>query len=70
MKFRGSYQDLQDKILLTGLYGEWRDIGNQKQFRTDEGAVVNWWQTTGTITVQGKPSATSALKRHVARWTS
>lgn len=58
---------LQDKVLVTGVYGEWLDLGCQKQFRTDEGAVVNWWQTTGTITVQGKRAATSTLKRRVAR---
>lgn len=51
--FRGSYQDLQDKVLLTGVGGQWKDLGNQKQYRAETGAVLNWWGSSKTISFQG-----------------
>ncbi len=53
LKFSGTYAELQDEVMLTGIAGEWRDLGNHKQFRADTGAVLNWWQSTGTISFQG-----------------
>jgi hypothetical protein len=53
MNFLGTYAELQDEVKLTGVYGEWRDLGNRKQYRSDGGAILNWWQSTGTIRVQG-----------------
>ena len=44
---------LQDEVKLTGIAGEWRDLENHKQFPADTGAVLNWWQSTGTISFQG-----------------
>jgi predicted nucleotide-binding protein len=53
-KFRGTYKDLQDKVLLTGINGEWREINNgQKQYKTEHGATLNWWETSKTIQFQG-----------------
>ncbi len=60
-KFRGSYQELQDMVLMTGVMGEWIDMGNHKQYREDNGAILNWWESTKTITMQGKHSATVKL---------
>jgi hypothetical protein len=48
-KFRGTYQDLQHRISLTGIAGEWEDHGIHKQYRADSGAIINYWETTGTI---------------------
>ena len=53
LKFTGSYGQLQDEVKQIGI-GEWRDLGNQKQFRSDTGAILNWWQSTGTISFQGR----------------
>lgn len=53
MTFSGTYAELQDAVLLTGIYGEWRNLGNHKQFRADSGAILNWWQSTGSILFQG-----------------
>jgi hypothetical protein len=49
----GTYAELKDKILLTGVYGEWRDLGNLKQYRTETGAILNWWESSKTIIFQG-----------------
>jgi hypothetical protein len=53
LKFSGAYAKLQDEVKLTGIYGKWRDLGNHKQFRDDSGAILNWSQSTGTISFQG-----------------
>lgn len=52
-KFTKSYQDLQDRVLLTGIDGEWKDIGNQKQYKAVNGAVLNWWESSKTLQFQG-----------------
>ena len=61
-KFRGTYVELQDKVLLTGIYGEWINMGNHKQFRSEDGGVLNFWELTKTITFQGTLSAATKLE--------
>lgn len=54
LKFSGGYAKLEKYVSRTGLPGQWRDLKyGQKQFRTNKGGVLNWWETTGTITFQG-----------------
>jgi len=49
---------MQKYVSRTGLAGKWRDLKyGQKQYRTDKGGVLNWWETTGTITFQGLKTA-------------
>ena len=67
MKFSGTYAELRDNVLLTGIAGEWRDLGNHKQFRADTGAVLNWWQSTGTITFQGPGLAAEEFEAKLSR---
>ena len=61
-RFRGTYAELQDQVLLTGIFGEWRDLANHKQFRADDGAILNWWESTGTISLQGPHLAAEELE--------
>ena len=62
-KFKGDFEDLHKLVVQTGTPGFWRELPNgQIQFRSVCGAVLNWWPTTGTITVQGKPVAVDELK--------
>ena len=46
MKFYGYYEQLQNKLALTGIGGVWRDLDNQKQYVANTGAILNWWQST------------------------
>jgi len=63
LKFRGSYCELKECVLLTGFDGEWHDLKNHhKQYRTNDGGILNWWETTGTITFQGQESAAKQLE--------
>jgi hypothetical protein len=42
----------------TGVTGQWRELKNgHKQFRTKGGAILNWWESTGTIQFQGRDPA-------------
>jgi hypothetical protein len=51
-------------VARTCLAGGWRDLKcGQKQYRTDDGGILNWWQSTGTIAFQGEPSAARELER-------
>ena len=62
-KFRGTYQDLQDKVLLTGINGEWKELNNgQKQYKTEDGATLNWWETSKTIQFQGSDDVKSEFE--------
>jgi hypothetical protein len=64
LQFRGNYERLQKCVARTCLAGGWRDLQNgQKQYRTDDGGILNWWQSTGTIAFQGEPSAARELER-------
>lgn len=53
-KFNGTFKDLKDKILLTGINGRWKELSNgQKQYKTETGIALNWWETSKTISIQG-----------------
>ena len=54
LKFLGDYGELKRCVSRTEMDGKWRDLKyGQKQFRTDDGGVLNWWETTKTVTFQG-----------------
>ena len=58
LKFQGNYNKLKQAVTRTGLGGFWRKLKHgQKQYRTDDGGILNWWETTGTITFQGHDAA-------------
>jgi len=54
LKFLGSYAKLKKCVSRTEMDGEWRELKyGHKQFRTDDGGILNWWETTKTVTFQG-----------------
>jgi hypothetical protein len=57
----GPYQELQDIVLLAGIYGYWNDFESRKEMRTETGAVLSWWPKKGTIYIQGNPQARAVL---------
>jgi hypothetical protein len=61
-KIPETYAELKHRVLLTGIHGGWRDLGNQKQYRAKNGAILNWWDSTGTITFQGQGLAAKKLE--------
>jgi hypothetical protein len=53
---------VRDLVALTGIDGEWTEIGNHCQFRADNGAILNYWKSTGTVNFQGPGLAAEEFK--------
>jgi hypothetical protein len=53
---------VRNLVLLTGVNGEWTEIGNHCQFRAKTGAILNFWRSTGTINFQGPGLAAEEFK--------
>ncbi len=67
IRFTGAYQDLQDRLKSLSGNGEWHDLNeNQKQFRHRNGAILNWYPSTGTINFQGPAESRPPLESAVA----
>ncbi|AVV35666.1 cytidine deaminase [Halomonas sp. SF2003] len=63
-KFTGSYEDLARK--LASIPGEWDEAQkNKKVFRAQSG-IMNWYETTGTISFQGKEDGRAWLESKVS----
>lgn len=62
MKFKGTREELSAKIQALGYQVEIIDCGASTQFRTLDGAVVNWFPSTGTINYQGDKDALIKIK--------
>lgn len=65
-KFPGTYAELQDHVSRTGIRGVWRDRGNHKQYRAKNGAILNFWESTKTVTFEGRNSAAKKLEAALA----
>lgn len=64
LKFRGNYAKIKECVSRTGFDGQWRDLQNGgRQYRTDDGGVLNWWKRSGKILFQGHGSAAPEFKR-------
>ena len=62
MEFKGSQEQLAARILAAGITGHWNDEGVFHEFVADDGAVLNWWPKTSTVTIEGKPDSRPALE--------
>jgi hypothetical protein len=62
----GDFKVLRYAVARTGVPGEWTKGNNgHRQFRTANGAVLNYWKSTGTITLQGRELPAAKLKAMV-----
>jgi len=62
LKFKGSREDLIRKIQSLGYSVELRDAGAAVQVKTTDGAILNWYSSTGTVNFQGDSAASERLK--------
>lgn len=70
MKHKGSFEDL--KTMVRGVGREITSAepsGNAYQIKTEDGAILNWYESTGTVQFQGKPEAKSKLEIDLATYT-
>jgi hypothetical protein len=62
----GDFKALRKLVALTGIAGQWtKGKNHHRQFRTTNGAVLNYWKTTGRINFQGPEFAAAELKARV-----
>ncbi len=64
-KFNGTFDELKQRIERHEIVGDWDDDGNKHSFRSNDGGVLNWWQSTGTLQIQGRPEASRRLRAAV-----
>ena len=64
-KFDGELNELQNIVSCLGYEGNW-NVGDPNVFRSGDGAVLNWWASTGTITVQGAARAKEQLANRLS----
>ena len=62
LRFDGEFGDLQRLVRDLKCKGEWKEVQNGAQFRSKDGAIINWFQTTGTINVQGPEPAKTRMR--------
>ena len=54
LRFQGDYSKLRKYVSRVDSRGSWRDLKyGGKQYRTEKGAVLNWWEKSGKILFQG-----------------
>lgn len=63
LNFTGDFADLKDK--LSSLKGDWDESQPNKKVLRYLGAVLNWYETTGTLQVQGRPQQSMQVEKSV-----
>ena len=66
-RFSGTIEELKAKLASLDTLGSWMEVNsNQHQFRHNNGGVINWFPSTGSINFQGKPAGRDSLKATVS----
>lgn len=63
VRFRGSFKKLISCAARIDADGQWRPLKyGCQQYRTADGAVLNWWPKSGKITFQGHKTAAAEFE--------
>ncbi len=65
MKFKGTREELIAKVQSLGYAVETRDTASAVQIKTTDGAILNWYTSTGTINFQGDATGSAQLKERL-----
>jgi hypothetical protein len=63
----GDFKVLRYAVARTDVPGEWTKEGNHRQFRAMNGAILNYWKSSGGITFHGPEFAADELRAMVLR---
>lgn len=66
-KFKGTFDNLKQFVASAELSGEWREIEHGYQFRAEDGAILNWYPTKGSLTYGGPPEARNAIAKRLSQ---
>ena len=64
-RFIGSFDELKNLMESFGGMGTWTGITNGRQFRSHDGAIVNWFPNNGTLQFQGTREASEKLRQQL-----
>jgi len=53
-EFCGEFEGLKGLVTEIGYVGQWNDITGGKQFKSSDGAILNWYSSTGKLLFQGE----------------
>jgi predicted nucleotide-binding protein len=66
-KFTGSILELKALLEAASISGKWSGEGQSKHsFRSDDGGILNWWPSTGTIQFQGNEDTKATLEAAIS----
>lgn len=65
-RFDGTFEDLAQRIERSHIGGNWEQDGKKRTFRSTDGGVLNWWESTGTLQIQGRAEASQKLRTAIA----
>ena len=66
-KYQGEFTELQAIVSKLSYSGEWTNNGNEKVFRSADGAILRWWISTGTLQFQGQIEARTKLEEDISK---
>lgn len=70
MRHKGSFDDLKTMVRGVGREITFAGMsGNAYQIKTEDGAILNWYESTGTVQFQGKQEAKAKLEADLATYT-
>lgn len=70
MKHKGTFEDLKTMVIGVGRQIiDTKTSGTAQQIKTSDGAVINWYETTGTVQFQGEKSAKQKLEKDLCEYT-
>ena len=62
-KFHGEFDELKTRVAAQRYVGEWSSDNGKRIFRSADGAILNWWASTGTLQVQGPKESRIQLEK-------
>ena len=68
--FLGRLDQLDVVVRASGATGKWQQMDGYVRFKRTDGAILNWWKSTGTFNFQGPPAAAKDFEQALAETVS
>lgn len=66
IKYEGTFEELQKDVADTKIPGQWERLAaGSWRYRCSDGAILNWWPSTDTLTFQGPHAASAHFERQL-----
>ncbi|RZJ85187.1 MAG: DNA-binding protein [Chryseobacterium sp.] len=61
--YSGTIEELKNLLNTAGFKGKWTENATAHKFTTPSGGMLNWYDNTGTLQIQGKPAAKAEIEK-------